>query len=563
MLKRRSGRYLADEAGVATVTIVALVSLIMAFMTVSILLVQTDRTGIVHQVSKDTALTLAEAGVNDYLWRMNKDTSYYLNVVHPAQGNDASGNLKWVNYGAGAYHIDVTPPSSNVPMVTVKVTGRKMGSNRQYVQRVITAQIRKKSFTNYIYLTNYESMEGTQELIWWKTGDVVSGPFHTNDDLHTDGTPTFQQKATIVGVLDTHNGTPIFNQGYTIHADPLDFPATNMELNTWAKQGGYYYYGQTTITMNGSTLNIVNGDATGKTTGPKGNVSFPGNGVIYVDGGNSTKYTATNGDVYVQGTYSGQLTIAAKNIIYVTGDCRYTSSTADMLGLVADNYVEVNHYNAQGQDVILQGQMTAAANSIIKSGTLLKAGTICSSSNDKASGALGGTWTSSVPYTLTADRTTTADRTLSGTLNFTAASKVRTGTTLRTNTSCVNLNDIYPIGGFWTGSGPYVLGADRTMDGDVSPYNIEIDAAIAVVNHSFEFESHDQGAVRGTLTINGSVTQKYRGPVGTFNVNNGQNVTGYLKNYVFDPRMLYQAPPHFLEPANSGYEIISWIESAQ
>jgi hypothetical protein len=566
MKSRGLSNYFKQETGVATVTIVAIISLIMAFMSVSVLLVQTDRSGIVHQTAKDNAFSVAEAGINDYLWRVNKNSDYYLNVVHPAQGNDGVGNPKWLAYGNGEYHIDVTQPTDSVPMVTIKATGRKKGSSGAYVTRAITTQIRKKSFTNYIYITNYETLEGSTEVIWWKTGDVIEGPFHTNDNLHTNGTPRFKQKVTIVGILDKTNGTPIFDMGYKEHADPLEFPATNLELNTWAKQGGYYYYGETTIILSGSNLIISNSDASGKTTGPKGTVGFPGNKVIYVDGGNSVKFTGTNGDAYVQGSYSGQLTIAAKNAIYATGDIRYQNATNDMLGLVADNYVRVNHYNAQGQDVTLQGIMTVPANSTLKTGAILKAGTKCTNSADKAAspGGLGGTWTGSAsPWTLSADRTTAADRTLAGSLTITAGSKIKTNSTLKTNSSCVNINDIYPIGGSWTGAGPYTLSSDRTMDGDVSPFNIEIDAAIAVVNHSFEFEDSDQGTVRGTLTVKGSIAQKYRGTVGTFNVSNGLNITGYLKNYVFDSRMTYLEPPHFLKPANSGFEIISWLETAQ
>ncbi|MFA5867801.1 MAG: hypothetical protein WC891_07585 [Actinomycetota bacterium] len=431
------------EAGMTTVEVIGIIALIITLMTTSILLVQTTRRGIIHSSDREKAVNIAESGVNDYLWRLNKDRLYYLNFIHPAQGKDALGADKWVDFGEGQYHLEIAPPSGNVPAITVTATGRVKGSTGAYVSRKITALIRKKAFTNYIYMTDYEIVEGTNSVIWWVTGDIIMGPLHTNDNLHTDGTPHFMREVTMTGVLDARNGTPTFDQGYTEHAAALDFPPTNLELKSLALQGGYYYYGQTTITLVGSSLTIANSDTSGKTKGPVGTVSFPTNGVVYVDGLASAKYTANNGDVYISGTYSGGLTVGAKNIIYVTADVLNGDLVNGILGLVADNYVYINHYN-------------------------------------------------------------------------------RTGV-------------------------------------DVAPFDVRIDAAIAAVNHSFGFERYSEGNQRGTITLKGSICQRYRGPVGTFSATRR---TGYYKKYEFDERMAYLAPPHFIEPANAGFEIIKWLESA-
>lgn len=171
-------------------------------------------------------------------------------------------------------------------------------------------------------------------------------------------------------------------------------------------------------------------------------VSLPSNGVIYVDGMAYSKGNAVNGDVYVAGTLSGRLTIAAKNIIYISGDVRYNDAERDMLGLIADNYVYIEHFRGRR---------------------------------------------------------------------------------------------------------------------DVAPFNIEVNAAIFALNHSFGFESYRTGPAKGTLTIRGPIVQRYRGPVGTFSWG-GARLSGYTKNYHFDPRMTYQEPPHFLEPANAGFELDSWEE---
>lgn len=35
---------------------------------------------------------------------------------------------------------------------------------------------------------------------------------------------------------------------------------------------------------------------------------------------------------------------------------------------------------------------------------------------------------------------------------------------------------------------------------------------------------------------------------------------GYFKNYAHDPRMVFTAPPHFINPAESGWEVRDWME---
>lgn len=94
---------------------------------------------------------------------------------------------------------------------------------------------------------------------------------------------------------------------------------------------------------------------------------------------------------------------------------------------------------------------------------------------------------------------------------------------------------------------------------DVAPNNITIHAAIFALNNSFEYEAYNDKPVKDTLTIVGSITQKNRGAVGTF-ITGEVIQSGYSKSYSHDPRMLYDMPPHFLEPMNSGWEIREWKE---
>ncbi len=63
----------------------------------------------------------------------------------------------------------------------------------------------------------------------------------------------------------------------------------------------------------------------------------------------------------------------------------------------------------------------------------------------------------------------------------------------------------------------------------------EIDAAILALSHSFTVDNYYCGSQLGTLTVNGAIAQKFRGPVGT----TGSGGSGYLKDYIYDKRFQF------------------------
>lgn len=80
-------------------------------------------------------------------------------------------------------------------------------------------------------------------------------------------------------------------------------------------------------------------------------------------------------------------------------------------------------------------------------------------------------------------------------------------------------------------------------------YDLEIDAAILAINHSFIVDNYNCGNELGTLNVLGAISQKYRGAVGT------TGGTGYLKNYVYDDRLHTIQPPSFLKPQQADWVI--------
>jgi hypothetical protein len=91
-------------------------------------------------------------------------------------------------------------------------------------------------------------------------------------------------------------------------------------------------------------------------------------------------------------------------------------------------------------------------------------------------------------------------------------------------------------------------------NGAGTPTDLRIDAAMLAIAHSFIVDNYDCGASLGTLTVNGAIAQRFRGPVGT------TANTGYIKAYTYDDRFRYMSPPSFLDPVASAWRVIRQTE---
>jgi hypothetical protein len=88
--------------------------------------------------------------------------------------------------------------------------------------------------------------------------------------------------------------------------------------------------------------------------------------------------------------------------------------------------------------------------------------------------------------------------------------------------------------------------------------DINIQASIFCRSGGFMAENYDSRGVEGTIRLLGGIQQNIRGAVGTFTGTPPTIVNGYRKNYLYDTRMMNDAPPYF--PTTGQYEIVSWLE---
>ena len=89
------------------------------------------------------------------------------------------------------------------------------------------------------------------------------------------------------------------------------------------------------------------------------------------------------------------------------------------------------------------------------------------------------------------------------------------------------------------------------VNGSESLPNVQIDAALLAIDHSFIVDHYDCGGTLGNLNVTGAIAQKFRGAVGT----NGSPGTGYKKNYVYDDRLRFDEPPEGFDPSNKSWHV--------
>ncbi len=359
------------------------------------------------------AYAAAEAGISYYLNRLAQDTSYYTHCANVPSASQNAVNNEWTGTGTDprlwrkipGYQSDYTvellavqtgadPPHElcveNVPASMVdastgtfriRATGRArtpLSASDQPKKRSIVATLRRKSFLDYLYFTDRETLDplayrDTDDQAWASVNcagprqdrasgcteinfisqDAVNGPFHSNDSILICGSPTFGDDANDAIELNQDSpgwvscgsgGSPNFIGTVRYPGGILPIPQSNSALEASA-DAGYVYSGETVITLNGTSMTVTNGGST--VSKP-----LPPSGVVYVKNSSSCsgyarkqQYAAASGcgNVYVSGTYNKDLTIGADNDIIVTEDFKSSNTATVLGGLIANNFVRVYH----------------------------------------------------------------------------------------------------------------------------------------------------------------------------------------------------------------------------
>jgi Tfp pilus assembly protein PilX len=599
-----------DERGFA---LPAVLGIAMVVMLLVITMVTTSTSG-ARVTAKDTAwqraAAAAQAGIADYQARLNANNGYGTYGDKDAAFSAATGSTfssgkdtanpafasaagaKWVTVpGADGtasdesytYAVDNSKLGAQ-GLIRLQVTGKSGTTTRTY-----TANIRPDGFSNYLYFTNFESGDpsitnetyrsGTKyysctsdlqpdrsssscQKIQFGPNDELEGPVRTNDQLlvcgstfdstvqsvygySTDGCSSTQKATFATTPTTTSTLTPPSTIG-----NLRDYARTDLTSTTDTNEGvGCLYTGPTKVTFNGNgTMTVVSPLTV--VTEIKGATATSGATITSGDNNNSAK-CGTVADLHGNGA---TVPIPTNNILYVQNE------PAQRSGSVQDpNYWAASAY--KNQKTACDATSTASTQTTLKSNGVgfpyVYSGNYSQYSSyqraySEANPTAGGGAAVTDPYGCS-----NGDIFVQGTVDkaVTLAAEnyvyVTGDLVYPTNRTASTVVGIIGQEAVWVwnpinSTGSTLLGSGR-----------EIDASILSNQGTFVVQNWTQGSTRGmgTLTVNGSIAQNWRGAVGL------ASGTGYVKDYKYDSSLRTYTPPKFPQPTVTTYTVAAQVES--
>ncbi len=370
-----------------------------------------------HDLDGKRAYYAARAGLANFLYKVNKNTELWESCptqgTTPVPGADPSVKFSYVpvpSNGAGACST-TNPVGTMIDFATgtfrMKFTGTvTSATGATKATRTIVASFRRDSPLDFLWYSVYETLDpntyadpashqncaaflrdgrpSSCGVISWITGDKINGPMYTQDQYSICGSPTFGRLGGTDNVLTAAPGPPtapgmiatsgcnnnaVVNGDLIENAPFISAPPDNSQLLTYAQQDGKVYNGTTDITLNGNTATVSVRGGTPQT------INLVNDPIIYVTSGTcSASYspyfsqsanvydkTSTCGNVYVSGSYSSSVTIAAANDIIIDGSVTTNLAGPAVAGFVANNFIRVMH-GVTTRSGTTQGQCGSAAN---------------------------------------------------------------------------------------------------------------------------------------------------------------------------------------------------------
>lgn len=121
-----------------------------------------------------------------------------------------------------------------------------------------------------------------------------------------------------------------------------------------------------------------------------------------------------------------------------------------------------------------------------------------------------------------------------------------------TPATCDNLNATNVLG-VYTQSGEVLIGNNWSDSSYNAPDNVTVHGVLMTSSGAVQVENFRNGSPRGSVNLMGGIIEYYYGAFGTFNSNNGNQVSGYDRKFTYDQRMsMGIEPPYFPTVTNDG-----------
>lgn len=567
------------DEGAALVMVVGTMIILSLFVLTSLtLVVNSTRSGRTDQDAR-RAYAAAQAGVDDFIARSNSNDTYYRNVNSDAT-NVAAVTTAAAPRGAtvpGSATNDETFTYQMLSSVTevaqtgtirLEVTGYAT-NNRGTVSRKVIANLKPDSFLNYIYVTDYE----VQDPALYDTNVYLTSTGSGSNTTRYYANPA-QVRAKCRNYY--YDGRP--SVGSTINASD---PNTQLWYKPPSASAPQPYSGPN---FNGQSYSIacneIQWGGTDVVQGPlHSNDSLKITGPVrFTSTQTETSWNTSPADGHLWwGGYSSNL--PANQPVYAAplalpndnSELVSTATTAD-----GCTYTGATKITLVGDKMQVWSPSTVAATANAKrtclgnnKNQMLDVPKVIYVKDVASCTPAAGTGTSGVGYPLPTEDPNYSkfspdfpcakgDAYVQGTLTG--------GLTIGSTQDIVITGDLKYTSGT---SGSDVLGLIPTRNAwvyhpvDGNGVNIAtftpvftIQAAILTLQDSFLVQNYDTGlplSVNGnpltSLNVIGSISQRFRGPVGTGSAT--AISTGYSKNYVWDSRLPANPPPYFLKPVSS------------
>lgn len=591
-LAHRAGR--AKDEGVALVLVVGTTMVIATLLVVGLAYAVSSTKSSRYDQDFTAAMTAAQSGVEDYISRLNRDDNYGRTVdcsndamKTPVACGTAYG---WApvtpgdtSAKAAQFHYVVdTAQAYTLGTINVISTGRVNG-----IERTIEVAVAKAGSTDYVYYTDREDADPDNKVAypsgapsqacgkngaalaayWWSPGgrsgcqeiqfttnDVLDGRVFSNDSILSVGGRFLQSvesanpdcRDVVAGTRSTWSKCLRTGSSYTATGGSATFqvaPAYHTPYYlqdssaAFASYPGCHYYGATRIifhsngTMDvwspssnfstatiavappgGSAPNCGLKSALASAAGATG-VPVPSDMVIYAD----AAPTSGTGAVARSRINAGGIGGPSGSTLPL-GTCTGAAPANGSSKCTVDaNMLDSRKYSGEGNlyvQGVVKGRVTlAAAQSVVVTGDVLVAG------GPNGSDLVGLVASNSVEVMHPWMQTFSA---------------IQSGATYVWKTTPDS------------GGAEYTAATwpQRIIDpsrGSVYPTTgVQIAASIQALQHSFTVQRYSDGSSKGSLFVLGSIAQRWRGAVGT-----AGGATGYLKDYRYDVRLRYTAPPYW------------------
>ncbi|MEN6372342.1 MAG: hypothetical protein ABFD64_10055 [Armatimonadota bacterium] len=495
-----------------SLVVVILAMFMITSATVAVLLVTANSLHLNNrQRASAEAFNVSESGAEvTALWLKNQSSPpNYSSAFDPFGGAQSMGN------GIdGTYQVTIYPGSNNDASYLKIYRIVSVGTVRG-VSKTIEVVVRQASFGRYAYFTDKETSSISGGEIWWKAGEVIDGPVHSNNSNGSNFNINYNGSTSPI-FLDMVTGA-----GSSINYTPGRPKKESVFKNIFLNGSKGFKLGVTPIPLPASSDTQKNA-AWGSPAG------FPPTNGVYLRADSS-------GGIYIAGDAAIQLAVDANNNqkFIITQGSNVTTVTLDKFS----------------QTITTSGPMgsssvTSAAS--LGNGVIYCSGNITSLKGEVADNKV-------------------IDDDIRIHSSFTISADVNAGKYIGVSDNLVyhtrpdkTLDNDDPIN---LAAGTLGLVAKDIKILSSAPKNLEIDAVCLAggqntTSGSFYVENYDTKKTTGTLTVLGGIIQKSRGPVGTFDPDTGKTTTGYTKNYSYDPRLGAAPPPYY--PTTGQYERLSW-----